>query len=169
MSAPPTIDPGDLASRVQQHLEDKARALAFELGYSLMGDGAFSNIKLGVHQIAIYAETGTPPEGRPELVGEYILTVATALGHLDPQSGLYAELEQTLKKAQARDAITTGHPVPHDWLATLAGMSRKHLWSLSKRRDAPDAKVDPDERRRRVYDPEACRGWLAGRGVAGMS
>lgn len=164
------VDAEQLATEVHDALESLCRSIGFELGLAIVGGGGPSHVRLSVHQLTTFAKTGAPPEGRAELTAEYMLSVALLLDHLsgDAHAALRARLELVLAAARGREAIAAGHDLHHDALAALADLERTRLWQLRKRGDAPEGRPDPNNRRHVVYDPDASRTWLSGRGVAGL-
>lgn len=162
-----TIDPAALAEEVHETLAARVRRLAFALGYDLHEGGAgVSEARHAVRLLAHYARTGEPPEGRPELVPEYLQTMvdldavppaAELAGERDPEDPLHV----VVLAALARDALTRGRgTVPDGWLAALAGLSSaqvRRLAATGELRRGADGISIADARR-----------WLRARGVAGV-
>lgn len=131
------IDPAALADEMHDALYSRLMALSQHLG----GDPVPpltrpSNVRLTVHQLAHYARTGEPPEGRPELVGEYIQTLVdldlvpdadTLAGRRDPS----APIDVVAIGALARQRIDERRSVPEGWLAVLAGVAASRVRQLA--------------------------------------
>jgi len=94
-----------------------------------------SNVRLSVHQLAHYALTGTPPEGRAEMIGEYIQTLVdldlvpdseTLRGERDPSEPLHV----VTMAALARERLDKRQSIPEAWLAVLAGVAASRIRQL---------------------------------------
>ncbi|HHH27964.1 MAG TPA: hypothetical protein ENK57_06425 [Polyangiaceae bacterium] len=165
------IDPTTVADATQDALAGRLWRLAQLCGVTdpVAPSTTRSEAWLAVHQLAVYATTGTPPEHRLELVGEYCLSVseiATWLGEqtqlLDPAT----DLDVVLAGALAREELDHGRPVSTAQLAVLASLSREHLSTLQSAGDAPTGRRAEGVRGMpRRIDAEEARAWLAARGL----
>lgn len=161
------IEPRALASATHEEALEElvSRALALGVTDPIVPQVRPSEVWLAVHQLAHYARTGEPPEGRIELVGEYQLSAATYRDHVREGGQTQAALDEVLDASVARLAIAEGHDVRHRHLAALASLTPVQLTRLSAAGDAPRG---TPEGRERLYDAEEARAWLSGRGVAGL-
>lgn len=159
------IAPPSLAERAHEAAVGRAQRLAWATGHELREHTGLSDVRLAVHQLAHYAVTGEPPEGRVELVHEYMISVAEALG-LDEQ--IDEELRLVLVAAEGRSYLHHGHDVAHRHLAALAGVSKAAVTQACRRGDGPQGWTNPDDGRDTLYAAEDARRWLSGRGVRGL-
>lgn len=165
------IDPAEVAQSTHEALMGRLARLAGVCGVTdpLVPAMAPSEAFLAVHQLALYATAGTPPEGRPELVGEYMQDVAQYadwLGELRSLNDPKTPLQVVLTAARAREALRADEPLTTGELATLAGMSRTRLSELSSTGDAPKGRRYPRRKGRpRLFPADEAREWLSGRGV----
>lgn len=131
------IDPAALGEDVHNQLYARLMALSQHLG----GDPAPpltrpSNVRLTVHQLAHYARTGEPPEGRAELVGEYVQTLVDLdlVPDADALAGkrdLGDPLDVVVIGALARRRLDERRSVPEGWLAVLAGVAASRVRQLA--------------------------------------
>ena len=171
------LDPAVLAEQAHEHCLGRLTGLAFALGYDLHEGGAgVSEARHAVHQLAHYARTGVPPEGRAELVHEYLISLIPL--DLLPPSGDPEEPDPTAPEAVqgvhlvvlavlAREALRQDQPVTSAQLAALGSLTssavRAHLVSGELRR----WRAGPARGDRRAYvHPEDARRWLGARGVS---
>lgn len=164
------IDPTALAVTVHDGVLERVLSLSQHLGAidpapvlaALQGP---SELRLAVHQLAHYARTGEPPEGRDDLVPEYLQTLvdcdlvpdgAELAGERDPSE----PLRVVVLAALARDRLAVRRSIPEGWLAALAGVATSRVRQL----------VAGGEMRRTAEGIHAsdARRWLAGRGVPGI-
>lgn len=91
-----------------------------------------SNARLTVQQLTRYAQTGEPPEGRPELVGKYVQTLVdldlvpdgeTLHGARDASDPLHVVVMASL----ARERLAARSSVPEAWLAVLGGVATSRI------------------------------------------
>jgi hypothetical protein len=135
-----TIDVSGLAAEAHDRVLGRVLRYAQHLGAVdplpiLAACRGPSNVRLSVQQIAHYAQTGTPPEGRAELVGEYIQTLVdldlvpdaeTLHGERDPSDPLHV----VVMGALARERLDKRQSVPEAWLAVLAGVAASRIRQL---------------------------------------
>lgn len=165
------IDPSALADATQDALTGRLRRLARACGVTapLVPELRPSEAWLAVHQLAVYATTGTAPEHRPELAGEYCQSVSEIAGWLGEGASLLdpsSHLEVVLAAALAREELDHGRPISTAQLAVLASLSREHLSTLQAAGDAPTGERAEGVRGRpRQIDAEEAWAWLAARGV----
>ena len=165
------IDPEALATSTHEAMRAKAAELAASCGVpDFPLSTSPSRVRMAVHQLATYATSGHPPEGRSELIAEYIgdvYEVATALDELLPGSAaLDTDLGVVIHAASARDALDRGDPVSRVQLAALGGVSLGRIGQLVTAGQLPRPEVGQDARQR-LWDAGVAKAWLAGRGVGG--
>jgi hypothetical protein len=165
-----TIDPVGLGEHAHALVLDRAHRLAFATGHDLVPGGAgTSDVRWAVTQLAIYARTGEAPEGRRELVGEYLLSlVAVDLvpEDMDPddvpardateeEEGVHAVVLAVL----ARERLADGQPVPTAWLAALGSTQPSYVRRLAQHGELTRSTRDTGDRRTYVT-PSSARRWL---------
>ena len=169
------IDPTTVADQTQDALMGRLWRLAQACGVTDPVSPAMtpSEAWLAVHQLAVYAVTGTPPEHRLELVGEYCLSVSEIVGWLGEPTQLLdpeTDLDVVLAAALAREELAHGRPVSSAQLAVLASLSRVHLGVLQRQGDAPTGERSEGVSGRPLrIDAAEAREWLAARGVPGLA
>src|SRR5690606_28447147 len=108
--------------------------------------------------------TGTPPEGRVELVHEYQISVAEVQGYLEAGAEPHESLETILQASGARRSLERGFPVSQRAMAVLASIDERSYRRLVESGDAPRGVVESRDEGARIPAVEA-RAWLMARGV----
>ena len=96
-----------------------------------------SEIRRVAHLLAHYAKTGEPPEGREELVEEYLISLLPSglvesiddplAGRRDPET----EIELVVLAVLGRQALAARRPLGDAQLAALAGLSASRVRQLA--------------------------------------
>lgn len=163
------VDPRQLADAAQREALDGLwrRAMAVGVTNPVEPSMSPSELWLAVHQLATYATTGQPPEGRPELAYEYCVSVAEYRDYVDDGGPTQQALDEVLQAAACRDAIASGQPVTLDQLVALSGLSRSHVQRLVAAGDAPQPVEVGGQGRGHAttFAAADARAWLSGRGV----
>lgn len=182
------INPAEVAAEVVGWVAHQR----FRLGMALWAVGTTdpepapdwkaSDIGLAVHQVAVYARTGTPPEHRAELLPEYLQTIGEALW-TGAHPGVYnavpfpwaagageptEAIDVVLIAAVARDWLSRDEPVTQQMVAVLAGVSTLGLRNLVSAGELKADVPDDDDGRVRLVAAEEARRWLSARGVPGL-
>lgn len=154
-------------------VETRARTLAFSVGYDLVpGGSGMSDARWAVAQLARYAVAGEPPEGRRELVHEYLVSLVNAglaPDDLDPEDDPAGdETEQAVHlvvlAVLARERLADDEAVPMAWLAAIASTQPSYVRRLVGNGELRRWRRGIDESDRRVYvHPDDAKRWLAGR------
>lgn len=155
-----------LADRVHRALLDQLHTRAMHLGASVAEEALAAPVRLSVSQVEAHA-AGRQVDG----LAEHQADVEDARRWLDADDGerdLSAELAQLLRVSLGRSSIASSQPVPHGYLAALAGMSDRHLTRLVRAGDAPTPREEPSAGRVTTYEPGEVATWLRGRGVEGL-
>lgn len=128
------IDPAKVGDEAHDAVAAQAHRLAFAAGLELREGTGLSDVRHAVRAIAHYAQTGEQPEGRPELIGEYLQSVAEPLytragtgpGYdvpdLDEEADPATPWGLVLLAACGRHLIEQGEHVTLAHLAVLAGV-----------------------------------------------
>lgn len=165
------LDPQAVAAEADNHVLDRAHTLAMAVGARVTADSeGISDVRHAVHALALYARDGVPPEGRPELLGEYFISLVGV--DLIPDD-LDAEPDTSwgvvVLAAVARQAIEEQRTVPDEALGALAGVDGSRVRQLVgegvlRRMDRPSP-----GRALKGIAPADARRWLSGRGVVGFA
>lgn len=136
-----------------------------------------------VHQVAVYAKTGVPPEYRQELLPEYLQTIGEAVWTA-PHPGVYSavpfpwspgagepqtDLDVVLTAAVGREWIDEGRPVTQLMVACLAGLTTGAVRNLIAAGELKADARDEDDARVRLIEAEEAARFLAARGVPGVA
>lgn len=170
------LTPADVAAEAHDRVVGQAQRLAFAAGYDLVPGGAHtSDVRHAVEALTHYAQTGQYPEGRPELIGEYLQSLAEPLytratdgaGYDVPELDHDADPETpwglVLVAAVARDQIARRRGVTLAGLAVLAEVSPSRMRQL-----VSVGELETDGGKPARVPAGAARRWLEARGVAGV-
>lgn len=137
------IDPKRLADEMHDDVLGRVMTLTQHLGCidpspvlaAIASGGGPSNVRLTVHQLAHYARTGEPPEGRQELVPEYLQTLVD-LDLVPDAEALSATrepwdpIEVVVLACLGREALAQRRPLTHAQLAALGGVATSRVRQL---------------------------------------
>jgi hypothetical protein len=140
-----------------------------------------SDVGRAVHQVAVYARTGVPPEHRQELFPEYLQTIGEAVWQA-PHPDVYqmvpfpwasgagepsTDLDVVLVAAVGREWIGDGRPVTQLMVACLSGLTVQSVRDLISAGELRAEARDEDDKRVRLIEAAEARRWLAARGAPG--
>lgn len=182
------IDPEKLAEEVHGWLTSYRWRLDMAISFS-GGDTRYppttwqsSDAGRAVHQVAVYAKTGTPPEHRQELLPEYLQSIGEAVWQA-PHPDVYqmvpfpwdagagepsTDLDVVLVAAVGREWIGEGRPVTQLMVACLAGLTVQSVRDLISAGELAATARDEGDKRVRLIEADEARRWLSGRGVPGL-
>lgn len=134
------IDPATLGQQAHEYVVERVHALLSAIDRMAMPlplDGR-SEIRHAVTTLAHYARTGEPPEGRRELVHEYLVSLVPAglLPDTDPpdepatEDPVSAAVHVAVLAVLARERIADREGVPTAWLAVLADTQPSYVRRL---------------------------------------
>lgn len=160
------LDPAAVAADVQTSLRVHVERVADAAGCGpvdpMRSRGAAF---LAVRELVRYAVSGAPPEGRPELVGEYCQSVAEYATWLEGDA-VADVLALALSSSRARYLLSLDQPITSEQLATMASLSKQRVAALQSAGDAPAGERDHTAKGRpRMIAAAEAREWLSGRGV----
>ena len=165
------IDPKEVATEVQDALLLRASDIAAAVGITDLPEPQRrpGPAWLAVHQLALYATTGVPPEHRLELIGEYLQSVCEYADWLDELGNLVkpaTPLQVVIAAARAREALDADLPVTSSQLAVLASITTSAVRQLQDAGDCPKGRKYPRRQGKpRLVPADEARAWLSGRGV----
>ena len=178
------LDPAALGDAAHEHVLGRILALVGAIDPAgdpapiLAALGGRSEVRRCVAALAVYARDGAPPEGRPELVREYLVSLVGAEmlpDDLDPDDepdddGPLADVHRVVLAVLARERLRDGEAVPSAWLAALASVTPAAVRQLIaggelRRWRAGDARGS----RRAYVRADDARRWLAARVVPGIA
>lgn len=170
------IDPAKLGQQAHEHVVERLHGLLTAIDPMAIPpplDGR-SEVRRAVTLLAHYARTGEPPEGRRELVHEYLVSLVPAglLPDTDPpdepttEDPTAAIVHRVVLAVLARERLADGEPVPASHLAALADVSPARVRQLLSTGELRAWRRGIATTDRRAYvHPEDARRWIDGRGA----
>lgn len=171
-----TLVPTEVAEQAHDAVVSHVQRLAFVAGLDVQPGAGLSDVHHSVHQLTVYAQTGGHPEGRPELIGEYLQSVAEPLytragdgaGYDVPDLGDDADPQTpwglVLLAAATRHLIEQRSAVTLAGLAVLAEVTAGRLRQL-----VVAGEIQTDGAKPARVTAAFARSWLEARGVAGFA
>jgi len=170
------IDPTALGQLAHEHVTDRIHALMTAIDPMAIPpqlDGP-SEVRRCVTALTHYARTGEPPEGRHELVREYLVSLVPAglLPDTDPpdepatEDRVEAAVHRVVLAVLAREAIAEHRGVPTAWLAALADTQPSYvrrLVSAGELRTWRRGVEDRAAKTRTYVHPDDAARWLESR------
>lgn len=134
------IDPATLGQQAHEHVVERVHGLLAAIDPMALPpplDGR-SEVRRAVTLLAHYARTGEPPEGRRELVHDYLVSLIPAglLPDTDPpdepptEDRTEAAVHRVVLAVLAREAIAEHRGVPTAWLAAVADTQPSYVRRL---------------------------------------
>lgn len=169
------INPAALGQQAHDHVVSRIHALMTALDpmhvEAGIGDGP-SEVRRVVTVLAHYAKTGEPPEGRPELVHEYLVSLIPAgllpedLDRIgdepETEDPTAAAVHAVVLAVLARERLAQRQPVPTAWLAALGSTQASYVRRLVASGELQASKQDQGDRRTYVT-PASAQRWVDSR------
>lgn len=167
------LDPQTLGQRAHEHVIDRIHGMLSAIDPMHIPpplDGP-SEVRRCVAALTHYARTGEPPEGRRELVHEYLVSLIPA-GLLpedlepgdEPETNdeTAAAVHLVVLAVLARERLAVREPVPTAWLAALASTQPSYVRRLVSSGELRRWTRGVQDRRTYVHPDDAVR-WLESR------
>lgn len=169
-----TIDPQVLGQKAHEHVVERVHGMIAALDPMAIPpalDGP-SEVRRCVTLLAHYARTGEPPEGRPELVQPYLVSLIPSgllpedLDRIsdepETEDPTTAAVHTVVLAVLARERLANREPVPTAWLAALASTQPSYVRRLVGSGELRRWTRGVTDRRTYVRPDDAQR-WIDGR------